>query len=83
MCMVTGDGKETALAIASMLGLDQEGKISLSGAEVERMGERELQVSVDPLNISVRLFDLVKLRFSFRMLLNVLVATIEQIQPIN
>lgn len=42
--MVTGDGKETALAIASLLGLDQEGKISLSGSEVERMGERELQV---------------------------------------
>jgi len=42
--MVTGDGKETALAIASILGLNLEGKISLSGSDVERMSERELQV---------------------------------------
>jgi Ca2+-transporting ATPase len=29
VCMVTGDGKETAVAIASMLGLSGDGKVSI------------------------------------------------------
>ena len=42
VCMVTGDGKETAVAIASMLGLNDDGKVVLSGADVDRLSEREL-----------------------------------------
>ena len=42
ICMVTGDGKETAVAIASMLGLNEDGKVVLSGADVDRLSEREL-----------------------------------------
>jgi Ca2+-transporting ATPase len=40
--MVTGDGKETAVAIAAILGLNGDGKVVLSGAEVDRLSEREL-----------------------------------------
>jgi Ca2+-transporting ATPase len=42
VCMVTGDGKETALAIAAMLGLTGDNKVILSGSEVDRLNEREL-----------------------------------------
>ncbi len=45
--MITGDGKETAASVASMLGLQTEGKILLSGAEVERMSDGELQEKAD------------------------------------
>ena len=45
--MITGDGKETATAIASMLGLQTDNKVLLSGADVDRLNDVELQRVAD------------------------------------
>ena len=45
--MITGDGKETAAAIAEMLGLQTDRKVLLSGAEVDRMNDVDLQRIAD------------------------------------
>jgi len=47
LSMITGDGKETAAAIAEMLGLQTDRKVLLSGAEVDRMNDVELQRIAD------------------------------------
>lgn len=45
--MITGDGRETATAIAGMLGIHTEGKMLLSGAEVDTMSDVDLQRVAD------------------------------------
>ena len=47
VCMITGDGQATASAIASMLGIQTDGKLLLSGAEVDSMSDMELQRVAD------------------------------------
>ena len=47
LSMITGDGKETAAAIAEMLGLQTDRKVLLSGAEVDRMNDVDLQRIAD------------------------------------
>ena len=50
--MITGDGKETAAAIAEMLGLQTDRKVLLSGAEVDRMNDVELQRIADSVSLN-------------------------------
>ena len=45
--MITGDAKETAGAISKMLGLQTDGKVLLSGAEVDHMNDVDLQRIAD------------------------------------
>ena len=45
--MITGDGQATASAITSMLGIHTDGKMLLSGAEVDTMSDMELQRVAD------------------------------------
>ena len=47
VCMITGDGQATASAIASMLGIQTNEKMLLSGAEVDTMTDVELQHVAD------------------------------------
>jgi Ca2+-transporting ATPase len=47
VCMVTGDGRETAAAIASMIGMADSGSILLSGAEIDKLSDRELEVAAE------------------------------------
>lgn len=47
LSMITGDGKETAASIATMLGMHFDGKVLLSGAEVDRMNDVELRRVAD------------------------------------
>lgn len=49
--MVTGDAKETAVAIASMIGLDTLHSRLISGDEIDAMSEHELEQCID--NVSV------------------------------
>lgn len=52
--MITGDYKETAVAIANDLGLrDEEDKV-LTGAEVEAMSEEELRVASEETSVYAR-----------------------------
>ena len=51
--MITGDGKETATAIASMLGLQTDNKVLLSGADVDRLNDVELQRVADSVSIEI------------------------------
>ena len=50
--MITGDAKETAAAISKMLGLQTDGKVLLSGAEVDRMNDVELQRIADSVSLN-------------------------------
>jgi Ca2+-transporting ATPase len=44
VCMVTGDGRETAMSISSMLGLEAGGSTRLmAGAEVDAMSDAQLE----------------------------------------
>ncbi|XP_051155765.1 calcium-transporting ATPase type 2C member 1 isoform X3 [Leptopilina boulardi] len=49
--MVTGDAKETACAIANMIGLDTLHKKVMSGNEIDAISERQLEEVID--NVSV------------------------------
>ena len=52
--MVTGDYKDTAEAIAREIGLLTPGGLVLSGTEIEAMGDRELAIESDRLEICCR-----------------------------
>lgn len=54
--MITGDAKETASAIATTLGIQTDGKVLLSGAEVDRMSDLDLQRVADNVRELSRLF---------------------------
>jgi len=47
VCMITGDGQATASAIATMLGIQSNDKMLLSGADVDTMSDSELQNVAD------------------------------------
>jgi Ca2+-transporting ATPase len=52
--MITGDSKETAIAITKELDFYDERGIALSGAELEEMSEDELSEKVDRVNVFYR-----------------------------
>lgn len=54
VCMITGDAEETAVAVASAVGLfDPSQHRTLSGAEIEHMAVSELEVMFDQLHNKV------------------------------
>ncbi len=52
--MVTGDYKDTAQAIARDIGLSTPGGLVLTGAEIERMDDKELAERADQLEVCCR-----------------------------
>lgn len=60
--MITGDHKITALAIAKELGIYQEGNIVVSGEELDRMSDRELDECVEKAAVFSRVSPADKLR---------------------
>ena len=52
--MITGDHRTTAEAIATQLGLMKKGRISMTGAELEQLEERELEQALDKVAVFAR-----------------------------
>jgi Ca2+-transporting ATPase len=52
--MITGDSKETAIAVAKSLDFFEEGSIALSGAEVDELSDNELADEVDTVGVFYR-----------------------------
>ena len=60
--MITGDHQLTAMAIAQDLGIADRGAHSLSGADLEKMNQAELEAAVKEVNIYARVSPEHKLR---------------------
>ncbi len=60
--MITGDHKLTATAIAKELGLWDEGAISLSGNELEKLSDEDLEKRIDSVRVFARVTAEQKLR---------------------
>ncbi len=60
--MITGDHKTTALAIARELGIWEKGNTLLSGEDLERMSDRELDKAVSRTSVFARVSPADKLR---------------------
>lgn len=60
--MITGDHQLTAKAIAINLGIAQEGDVVLTGLELQRMSDQELEQNVDSVSIYARVAPEHKLR---------------------
>jgi len=52
--MITGDYKDTAVAIAKDLGLMEEGSGVLTGAELDKMSDEELKSKIDNISVYAR-----------------------------
>ncbi|MDV0446260.1 Calcium-transporting ATPase 1 [Methanosarcinaceae archaeon Ag5] len=52
--MITGDHKTTAVAIANDLGLLDDGRIAITGADLEAMSEKELDDNVTKIGVYAR-----------------------------
>ena len=52
--MITGDYKETAIAVANKIGLMQKGSIAVDGRELEKMSEEELKQKIEKIKIFAR-----------------------------
>ncbi|MCW3999961.1 MAG: cation-translocating P-type ATPase [Candidatus Bathyarchaeota archaeon] len=60
--MITGDHKLTALAVAKELGIYREGDEVLTGEELERMSQEELEAKVRKVSVYARVSPLHKLK---------------------
>jgi P-type Ca2+ transporter type 2C len=60
--MITGDHKLTAVAIATELGLWDEGAVALTGAELEKMSDDKLAAVIDSVRVFARVTAEQKLR---------------------
>lgn len=52
--MITGDSPETATSIAQRLGIYEQGDISLSGSEIDKMDTRSLEDIIDRVSVFYR-----------------------------
>ncbi len=52
--MITGDHKNTALAIAKEIGLFEEGKKSLTGAELDSISDEKLEDMIEDISVYAR-----------------------------
>ena len=53
--MITGDHKATALAIASKIGLYNEGDLAITGTELEKLDDAEFEKNVDKYSVYARI----------------------------
>jgi Ca2+-transporting ATPase len=60
--MITGDHKNTAMAIAKQLGFFREDSLALSGEELDRWGQEQLERQVDKIPVYARVSPEHKLR---------------------
>jgi Ca2+-transporting ATPase len=60
--MITGDHRLTALAVAREMGIFREGDMVLTGAELEAMGEEELEAVVEKVSVYARVSPTDKLK---------------------
>lgn len=52
--MITGDHMDTAKAIASEIGILEEGKIAITGAELDKMSDEEFAEKIDLIRVYAR-----------------------------
>lgn len=52
--MITGDYKVTAIAIAKQIGIFQENDLAVTGAELNRMSEKELKEKLEKISVYAR-----------------------------
>ncbi len=60
--MITGDHKLTAVAIARQLGMWEEGAVALTGGELERLSDPELDACIESVRVFARVTAAQKLR---------------------
>ncbi|MEM3922254.1 MAG: cation-translocating P-type ATPase, partial [Nitrososphaerota archaeon] len=60
--MITGDHKLTAIAIAREMGIYEDGDLVLTGEELEKMSEEELEKMVDRVTVYARVSPMHKLK---------------------
>ncbi len=60
--MLTGDHKETAIAIAKEIGIYQNHQIALTGKELDEMNDEELYQKIDQITVYARLTPTHKIR---------------------
>jgi P-type Ca2+ transporter type 2C len=59
--MITGDNKDTAVAIASELGIFKDGKV-LTGSDLEKLNDNDFSEVVEDVNVYARVFPEQKVR---------------------
>lgn len=52
--MITGDHKVTATAIAKQIGIYHDGDIALTGAELDKMSDKELDDILEKVSVYAR-----------------------------
>ena len=52
--MITGDNKETAIAIATELGIMKKNTIAITGAELDKMSDEEFEKKIDKIRVYAR-----------------------------
>lgn len=60
--MITGDNKETAVAIATELGIMKKGLLAITGAELDKMSDEEFEKKIDKIRVYARVSPENKLR---------------------
>lgn len=60
--MITGDHKSTALAIAKEIGIYREGDLILTGGELEKISDEQLEAKVENISVYARVSPLHKLK---------------------
>lgn len=60
--MITGDNKETAVAIATELGIMKKGMLAITGAELDKMSDEEFEKKIDRIRVYARVSPENKLR---------------------
>ena len=60
--MITGDNKETAVAIATELGIMKKGTLAITGAELDKMSDEEFEKKIDKIRVYARVSPENKLR---------------------
>lgn len=60
--MITGDNKETAVAIATELGIMKKGTLAITGSELDKMSDEEFEKKIDKIRVYARVSPENKLR---------------------